>query len=76
MVRDFIAGNLRLFGICECSSSISGKIYVRPSDIRFFDNKRKPLSKVGSLMMRYVLHKRGYSIRGKQGIGVSFEEAR
>lgn len=77
VVRDFIAGNLRLFGICECSSRISGKVYVRPSDIRFFDNKRKPLSNVGSLMMRYVLHKREYSsIRGRQGIGVSFEEAK
>ena len=74
VVRDFLAGNVRLFGVCEFSSRISGKIRVRPSDIRFFDSERRPLSKRASIMMRYVLHKRGFKIRGNKGIQVVFRE--
>ena len=74
VVFDFIAGNLPLFGVCEFSSRVSGLVRVCPSDIRFFDNKKKPLRKRASIMMRYVLHKRGITIHGTKGIQVTFKE--
>jgi hypothetical protein len=71
--RDFLFGNLYLFGDCDFTSSeICGSVSVRPSDVLFFDNERRVMSKLKSISMLYVLYKRGVSVGNRDGIFLNF----
>lgn len=77
VVRDFLFGNLYLFGICEFTESqIRGSVSVRPSDVLFFDNERRVLSKRKSIVMLFELWKRGVIVENRNGISLEFAASR
>ncbi|MBN1552287.1 hypothetical protein JW979_12515 [bacterium] len=72
-VRDYLIGNLYLYVKCfSKNSNLNGTIKVRLSDIRFFDDERRPLSKKKSLVMLYTIWKQGIHIQNKNGFEVDF----
>ena len=75
VIRDFIAGNLYLFAeCCWASDPKSGRITIRPSNILFFDAKRRELNLTKSLLMRYVLWLNDRHIANPDGFVIDFEE--
>jgi len=74
-IRDFLIGNLYLFVEFVWNKEVtaaSGKLAVRPSDVRFFDAERRPMGKLGSLSMRYTLWRRGIKVQNMDGCETSF----
>ena len=72
-VRDFIIGNLHLFVECTwLSSDRSGKIAVRPSDVRFFDADKRPVGDLRSITMLFYLWQQGIKNWRNQGFETSF----
>lgn len=79
VVRDFVFGNLHLFVECVWPKNIgglrpetSGRVELRPTDIAFFDSDRRPVSKVQSLLMRYLLWSEDVAIYNTDGVSVRF----
>ena len=74
-VRDFLMGNLHLFAVCRWDHvPRTGRVTVRPSDVRFFDGNREPLGPRRSLMMEFVLWLRRIQVFNKDGFSARFEE--
>ncbi len=75
-IRDYLIGNLYLFVECSWDGDTKeGTIEVRPSDLSFFDgNRRRIDSPMKSLVMRFILAKRGIPFND-ESILISFREA-
>lgn len=74
-VRDFLAGNLHLHATFRWKTdSKRGSIRACPSDIAFFDSSRKRLSNRSSILMRYILWRKGIRIANCDGIELTFAE--
>lgn len=59
-IRDFLLGNLYLYVECKFAKTGSNaRIIVHPSDIRFFNNDKRPLGKMASMAMRFAIWKHG-----------------
>lgn len=73
VIRDFLAGNLFLFAECSWTGGKPyGKVSVRPSDVRFFDDERRPLKRMTSIAMLFALWKNGVAIGHKDGLSARF----
>lgn len=74
-IRDFIVGNLHLYSIFSTNKEedYGGKVIIKPNDITFYDNDRRPLGFKENLMMRYKLYKAGMDILNADGFTVSFK---
>ena len=76
-IRDFLLGNIYLFVVCSWDVSGDtfgcGRVGVRPSDVRFFDDERRALSKRKSLLMLCELWLKGIHIHNNKGITTSFK---
>jgi hypothetical protein len=74
-VRDFLVRNLDLEATFRWKTEIrSGTVRACPSDISFFDSSKRRLSKKASILMRYVLWKKGVRIANVNGVEVRFVE--
>jgi hypothetical protein len=74
-VRDFLMGNLYLFAECAWNGTPKqGRFGARPSDVRFFDDQRRPLSKATSLLMLYQLWRRDLIPLFDNGFEFTFAE--
>jgi len=74
-IRDFLVGNLYLFAICHWPERPRrGTITVRPSDVRFFDDQRRPLSALKSLVMEFVLWRDQRELMNRDGFETTFQE--
>lgn len=74
-VRDFLIGNLILFAECSWRGSTrSGRFGARPSDVRFFDDQRRPLSKPTSLLMLFHLWRKGLAPTYDDAVEITFQE--
>ncbi len=77
VVRDFLLGNLYLCAECFwLNRPRSGRISVRPADVRFFDEERRARS-IGfraSLGMRFVLYRRKIKIDNLDGLTINFTD--
>lgn len=72
VVSDFFSGNLYLFADCSWKSfPARGKFFAKASRVAFFDQNRSPFGKARSLMMEFILYKKGISI--KEGTNVDFD---
>ena len=75
VISDFLAGNLYLFAECKWFGlPRAGTVSVRPSDVRFFDDNRKALGKVRSLIMACRTWTDGVKIQNSDGVSMNFEE--
>lgn len=75
VIRDFLTGNLYLFAKCAWASGPrSGTISIRPSDVRFFDHDRRPISTIRSLLMWFILWERYVKIENSDGFRIEFKE--
>ena len=74
IVRDFFIGNQPLQATFKwkCTSR-SGEIQLVP-EIRFFDPNKRPLSRRASILMRFVLWRRGIRLANERGLQLSFVE--
>jgi hypothetical protein len=77
VISDFLTGNLYLFAKCFWARTPkSGCIMIRPSDVRFFDDQRRPIGRTRSLIMKYVLWRRGVKLENRDGFLTEFEEVK
>lgn len=73
-IRDFLIGNLYLFASCEIfSEKICGYIKIHTSDVRFFDDQKRVLSKNKSVFMLFYLWKKGVSLKNIGTLTTNFE---
>ncbi len=74
-VRDFPVEDVALEVMLRWKTSIkSGTVQARPSEVSFFDNSKRRLSKFQSIMMAWVLSQRGIKIMHLDGFQVKFVE--
>ncbi len=74
-IRDFLTGNVHLEAKFRWRTAPkSGSAEARPTDISFFDNERRRLSRRASILMRYILWRRNITIANPDGIRVNFAE--
>jgi hypothetical protein len=75
--RDFRIGNLDFFALCRWQEGAvrRGQITVRPSDLSFFDNDRRPLTKKQSIMMWFQIARQKVNICDPEGFTTRFREA-
>ena len=74
IIQDFIAGNLYLYFEGRWSNGPRyGKIRIRPSDIRFFNDKKEPISGKKNIGMLFVIWRKGIRVMNKDGVGLSFK---
>jgi hypothetical protein len=73
-VRDFLLGNLPLSVTLEwrTTEEKSGTVQARPSSVLFFDEEKRALPIQASLLMRFILWKRGIRFPSCEGIEKSF----
>jgi hypothetical protein len=72
-IRDFLVGTVQLYAVFHWATlTKAGRLRANPTDILFFDRNRRPLSRRSSLLMLWVLWKRGIKI--DTGVDVSFSE--
>lgn len=77
-VRDFLFGNLYLRAECAWHDGpCHGRVTVRPSDIRFFDEERhaRPMGYLANLSMRFTLFRRGTKIENLNGLTIKFTDS-
>lgn len=75
VIRDFLIGNLYLFAKCGWAQPPrAGRVVLRTTDFRFFDEHRKPLSAIRSLLMHFALWRKGIRFENKDGFQMDFEE--
>ena len=76
-VRDFLMGNLTLFAECTWPGiRKTGRFGARPSDVRFFNDQRRPLSRRASLLMLFHLWRKGIKPTHDNGFDMHFIEVR
>jgi hypothetical protein len=72
IIRDFLAGNLYLYGECDWTSlPLDGHIEVVP-DVRFFSPERHPLGQMQSLAMQLILWSKRIRILNRDGFITNF----
>lgn len=72
-VRDFLILNLHLEATFRWKTAIkTGTVRARPSDISLFDNSKRRLSTRATILMRYVLWRKGIRVANANGIEVKF----
>lgn len=77
IIRDFLLGNLNLYAVCRWPRDpMRGRISARPSDVRFFDPDRRPLGATQSIVMAFVLWRKGITVQNSDGMYVEFEAIR
>ncbi len=77
-IRDFLFGNLYLCAECVWNDGpCHGRITVRPSDIRFFDEERnaRSIGYLANLGMLYTLFRGGIKIENLNGLTISFTDS-
>lgn len=75
VIRDYLLGNIYLHAVCSCNTNDkSGKVIVRPSDVRFFGSDQRPLSWIKSVVMHYILYRKNIDIYNVDGIEARFKE--
>jgi hypothetical protein len=77
-VRDYLLGMLHVWATINWpAGSASWRIEVQPDDIRFFDGDKRPIKKISSLVMKYILARRkALRLDDLSGPVVEFEEVR
>jgi hypothetical protein len=75
VIRDFLIGNLFLFASCSWTEGQrAGRIRVKPEDVRFYDSEKRRLSAIRSLVMLFILWRKGISVQNADGYLVYFYE--
>jgi hypothetical protein len=73
VIGDFLSGNLYLFADCCWRIPLKrGRVSVTPTEVRFFNSERRPVGKMASLVMEYILWQRGIKLMNTNGICTDF----
>lgn len=74
VISDYLVGNLWLFAECLWKdTSPSGDLSVRPSDVRFFNDDKRPLPSYKSIAMLYSMWRQNIKLPDYKGVKTHFQ---
>jgi hypothetical protein len=74
VVKDFLMGNLHLEAKFELGSKVvNGDVGIRPTDVRFFDEKGNRVGKLSTIMMLYAVWRKVGFVLDVDGFRVNYQ---